>query len=280
MRSDGGIGNILIAGIGASSSVTTDVNTILEVKNGKSQVGLYANTGSGINNAGTLNATGDGTKGIVVDTASSIINTGVINVAGGVYTDSSNNKSGSVGVAVKDAGSTFTSSGVGSNVTVDVSGKESTGLFADTGVIDITNGTIKTSDGAFNLYAKGSTGKIKLTNASMETGQRSLLFYNESGGTFELNNVNATIKGAANSNDRGTAFYYVGTGVLPALTTANLSAYFTITFNGTAPNLTLNMESGSRLFIVDNVSIDLSVTATPLGSIAGRPVVNGTDEKT
>ena len=276
--SDGGIGNILIAGIGSSSSVTTDVNTVLEVKNGKSQVGMYANTGSHIINAGTLNAGGDGTKGIVVDTASSITNSGVINVSGGVYTDSSNNKSGSVGVAVKDAGSSFISSGSGSSVTVDVTGKESTGLFADTGVIDITNGTIKTSGGAFNLYSKGSTGKIKLTNVNMETGQRSLLFYNENGGTFELNNVNATIKGAANSNDRGTAFYYVGSGTLPTLTTADLSTYFTSVFNNTANNLTLNMESGSRLFIVDNVSIDLSVTATPLGSISGGPVVTGSSD--
>ena len=80
--SDGGIGNILIAGIGSSSSVTTDANTILEVKNGKSQVGMYANTGSDIINAGTLNASGAGTKGIVVDTASSVTNSGVINVSG------------------------------------------------------------------------------------------------------------------------------------------------------------------------------------------------------
>ncbi len=183
-----------------------------------------------------------------------------------------------MGVAVNDTGSSFISSGSGSSVTVDVSGKESTGLFADTGIIDITNGTIKTSDGAFNLYSKGSTGKIKLTNVNMETGQRSLLFYNETGGTFELNNVNATIKGAANANDRGTAFYYVGSGVLPTLTTANLSSYFTSVFNNTASNLTLNMESGSRLFIVDNVSIDLSVTATPLGSIAGGPTVTGSSD--
>ena len=38
------------------------------------------------------------------------------------------------------------------------------------------------------------------------------------------------------------------------------------------------METGSRLFIVDNVSIDLSVTATPLGSIAGGPTVTGSSD--
>lgn len=280
ITSDGGIGNILIAGVNAASIIIVASDTKLELKNGKSQVGMYANTGSSITNAGTLNASGDGTKGIVVDTASTFINTGSLNINGGVYTDSLNNKSGSVGIAVKNAGSTFTSTASGSSITVDVSGKESTGLFTDTGTINITNGNIKTSDGAFNLYSKGSTGKITLTNSTLETGKRSLLFYNETGGTFNLTNVNATVKGAANTADRGTAFYYVGVGTLPALTTAGLSSYFSSVFNNTAGNLTLNMESGSRLFIVDNVSIDLSVTATPLGTIAGGPTVNGSNYKT
>ena len=276
--SDGGIGNILVAGVSGSSIITIGSDTVLEAKNGKSQVGLYANMGSTITNNGTLTASGEGTKGIVVDTGSTMTNTGNISVTGGVYTDSLSNKTGSVGVAVKGAGSTFTSTS--GSVVVDVSGKESTGLFADTGTINITNGNIKTADGAFNLYSKGSTGKITLTNSTLETGQKSLLFYNETGGTFNLTNVNATVRGGTNVVDRGTAFYYVGTGILPALTTTDLSSYFTTVFNGTAGNLTLNMDSGSRLFIVDNVSIDLSVTATPLGSIPGGPTVNGSNYKT
>ena len=278
--SDGGIGNILLAGLGSSSLITVGSDTLLELKNGKAQVGMYANTGSSITNAGTLIASGDGTKGVVVDSGSIFSNTGNLNISGGVYTDSSNNKSGSVGIAVKNTGSSFTSTGVGSNVTIDVSGKESTGLFTDTGTINITNGNIKTSDGAFNLYAKGSTGKITLTNSILETGQRSLLFYNENGGTFDLTNVNALIRGSLNTDARGTAFYYVGSGTLPPLTTTGLSSYFSTVFNNTAGNLTLKMDSGSRLFIVDNVSIDLSVTATPLGSISGGPTVIGSDYKT
>ena len=278
--SDGGIGNILVAGVGTNSIITVASGTNLELKNGNSQVGLYANTGSAITNAGILTASGDGTKGVVVDTASTFTNTGSLDINGGVYTNPSNNKIGTVGIAVRNAGSSFTSTAAGSNVTVDVSGKESTGLFTDTGTINIANGNIKTSDGAFNLYSKGSTGKITLSNSTLEAGQRSLLFYNETGGTFNLNNVNATVTGATNATDRGTAFYYVGVGTLPALTTAGLSSYFSTVFNNTAGNLTLNMDSGSRLFIVDNVSIDLSVTATPLGTIAGGPTVNGSDYKT
>jgi hypothetical protein len=279
IENTGGLGNIGILAKGAAAQVTTAFDTEVKMDSGNLQTALFSDSGGIINNSGNIIiSNSNGVSGIIANgTNSKIINTGTTTISGGVYDDGMIKK-GSVGIAVKGSGSAFTSTG---NVIVEVSGQESTGLFADTGLIDITGGSIKTLNKAFNLYSTGSTGMIKLNNVTTETGQGSLLFYGENGGKFDLTNVTSTIKGGIDSNNRGTAFYYTGVGTLPPLSVSDLSTYFANTFNGTAGNLTLTMESESRLFIVDNVSIDLSTTSTPLGSIPGGPVVNGaTDYKT
>ncbi|MCP1224249.1 transporter [Sebaldella sp. S0638] len=274
--SDGGIGNILLVSDGSSSAIKIAGNTTLEAKNGNKQTGVLADNNSSVSIGSNLTMNGDASIAYIVNNGASVINTGTTSLTGGVYNDGTKNN-GSVGVAVIGNGSSFTSAG---SVNIDVSGQESTGLFAENGTVNINGGSIKTSDKAFNLYAKGTTGLITLENMTTETGQGSLLFYSENNGSFNLTNINSVIKGGTDSVNRGTAFYYTGTGTLPSLTTTGLSNYFNTVFNGTAGNLTLEMESGSRLFIVDNVSINLSTTSTPLGSIAGGPAVNGSDYKT
>ena len=278
ISSNGGVQNNLLVAIGSNSSATTEANTTLSLLNGNGQVGIFSSNGAAITNGGTLNASGNGTIGVITNDGT-VNNTGNLNISGGVYTDPSNNKMGTVGIAVLDSGAgtaSFTSSS--GNIQINVNGQESTGLFTDSGLVDITGGNIQASDSAFNLYSKGATGVIRLSGTTLRTGQRSLLFFSEDGGTFDLTNVNATIAGGADSSSRGTAFYYSGNNT--PLTKTDLENYFQTTFGGLTGKLTLNMESGSRLFIVDNIIMNLSTAATPLGSLANGPTVIGSNYKT
>ncbi len=278
ISSDGGIQNNLLVAIGSDSSVTTEAGTTLSLMNGNGQVGIFSSSGAEVNNGGTLNASGSGTIGVITNNGI-VTNTGNMNISGGIYTDSSNNNMGTVGIAVLKSGagtSSFTSAA--GNIQINVTGQESTGLFTDSGLIDITGGNIQASDSAFNLYSKGVTGVIRLNGTTLRTGQRSLLFYSEDGGTFDLTNVNATIAGGTDSSSRGTAFYYSGNNT--QLDKTDLESYFQATFGGLTGKLTLNMESGSRLFIVDNIIMNLSTAATPLGSLANGPAVIGNNYKT
>ena len=60
-----------------------------------------------------------------------------------------------------------------------------------------------------------------------------------------------------------------------------VSTWNTSTFNGTLNNLTLNMATGSRLFIASNVGMNLSNTGvTGLFALGTGPTINGTDYKT
>ena len=278
ISSNGGIQNNLLVAVGSNSSATTEANTTLSLLNGNGQVGIFSGNGAVINNGGTLNASGNGTIGVITNDGT-VINTGNLNISGGVYTDSTNNKIGTVGIAVLDSGAgtaSFTSSS--GTIQINVTGQESTGLFTDSGLIDMTGGNIQAADSAFNLYSKGAAGVIRLNGTTLRTGQKSLLFYSEDGGTFDLTNVNATIAGGADSSSRGTAFYYSGSNT--PLTKTDLENYFQTTFGGLTGKLTLNMESGSRLFIVDNIIMNLSTAATPLGSLANGPTVIGNNYKT
>ena len=294
IESDGGIENVLLAAIGKTAKLVTDGDITVNALNGVRQTGIYAgdfsttpsNGGGRIEFAGKLNVSGDASKGIVVDkagtssaTGASIVNSGEMSVSGGSYYDSVLNKTvGSVGVIVNGQYSKFESSGTGSTLNVDVADKESTAIFTNDGIADITNGNIKTSNGAFNLYSKGSTASIKLTDTFLETGQKSLLFYSESNGKFDLNNVTARIKGGTNAGDRGTAFYYQGTG--GSINATAIENYIKNMLNNTQGQLTLDMESGSRLFILDNVAVDLSSAAGAVGSLGINFTPTSTDYKT
>jgi hypothetical protein len=294
IESDGGTENVLLAAIGKTAKLITDQDIQVKAVNGVRQTGLYAgdfsttptNGGGIINFAGTLNVNGAASKGIVVDkagissaTGASITNTGTVDISGGSYFDSVLNKTvGSVGIIVNGEYSKFTSAGAGSSLKVNVADKESTAVFTSDGLIDITNGDIKTTNGAFNLYSKGNTGLIKLKDTSLETGQKSLLFYTESNGKFDLNNVTAVIKGGINASDRGTAFYYQGTG--GSISSTAIENYIKNMLNNTEGQLTLDMESGSRLFILDNVTVDLSSAVGAIGSLGINFTPTSTDYKT
>ncbi|MCP1225151.1 autotransporter domain-containing protein [Sebaldella sp. S0638] len=294
IESDGGNENILLAAIGKSAKLVTDKDIQVNAVNGIRQTGLYvgdftttpSNGGGTMTFAGKLNVSGDASKGVVVDkagtssaTGASITNSGMINISGGSYYDAAISKTvGTVGVIVNGQYSKFTSSGIGSTVKIDVADKESTAVFVSDGLADISNGDIKTSNGAFNLYSKGNTAVIKLTDTLLETGQKSLLFYSESNGKFDLNNVTAKIKGGTNASDRGTAFYYQGTG--GTISSAAIEAYIKNMLNNTQGQLTLDMEAGSRLFVMDNVTMDLSSAAGAIGSLGINFTPSSTDYKT
>ncbi|WP_455046295.1 beta strand repeat-containing protein, partial [Leptotrichia trevisanii] len=117
------------------------------------------------------------------------------------------------------------------------------------------------------------------------TGQKSLLFYLGENGTGKVSidgTMTATIEGGTTPNTRGNAFYYVGNGGDFGKT--QIENWAKNNFgNGsktTLGNLTLNMNKGSRLFIAQNVGMNLSDTTGDAVSKATGAHINGTDYKT
>jgi len=185
---------------------------------------------------------------------------------------------GAVGLAAMNNG-TITHTGGG---TIAVDGSASIGALGQSGgTVDITGGTIKATGGAFNTYAQGGT--VKFNGTTIDTQQKSLAFYaDNNGGTGRINFTGVTtanIAGGTDANTRGTAFYYQGSGYSP-FTSSDIASWSANTFGGTIGQLTLNMASGSRLFIASDVSMNLSDTAgSGLASSLGANIV-GSDYKT
>ena len=92
----------------------------------------------------------------------------------------------------------------------------------------------------------------------------------------------ANIKGGSDANSRGTAFLYKGTGATyTPFTPSAISAWAGANF-ANLNKLTLNMEQGSRLFIAQNVAMDLSGTAASgiAGALPGVTFTGSNDYKT
>ena len=259
-------------GVYKVSSGTLTNSAKINMSNTKSSVGMFINATGNVTNNGEINASGEGIKGIVAKAGSNVTNAGKITFDG-----KQNGNEGAVGLAAME-GSTLTHTGGG---TIIVEGSASVGAYSKDGstVVDITGGNLTAKNGAFNTYSKGGT--IKLSGTTVDTGQKSLAFYTDDTGVINFANpVIANIAGGTNSNSRGTAFLFRGIG--GTYTTFDGTAihnWATTRFNN-MNNLTLNMAPGSRLFIAQNVQMDLSNTSgTGLVSNLGTTPI-GSDYKT
>ena len=237
---------------------------------GDSSTGIFAKSSGAVTNTGEISASGKSVKAIIAQ-GSTINSTGKITVNGTALND----LDGSVGLASMNGGN-LTQNNANTNITVD--GSASIGAYADGKVgvpapvattLTMTGGTITAKGGAFNTYAANS-GTITLNGVTLNTEKKSLAFYTTDNGKIDFGTgatTTANIKGGTDSNSRGTAFLYKGAGATYAPFTPNDVKIWAGANFAHLDKLKLNMEQGSRLFIAQNVAMDLSGTAP--GGIAG-----------
>ncbi|AMD94318.1 autotransporter-associated N-terminal domain-containing protein [Leptotrichia sp. oral taxon 847] len=259
----------------SNGTVTNDSNAKITVTAGEN-IGMMAKSAAGqAGNMGTITVTSDGATGAVVSSGGHAANSGTITVTG----KTSSSGRGTAGI-IATGGSEFTTLGSGA-ITANVSGKNSVGIYAkDTNSkVEVLTHNTTTADGAVN-YAVDSNGVIDLNGTgTASTGAKSLLFYNNGGKINITKSMTATISGGSNTPaTRGTAFLYQGSGH-SSFTSGDISTWATTKFSGLS-NLTLNMNSGSRLFIASDVGMNLSdTTGSTLASALGANIT-GSDYKT
>ncbi len=279
-----GINNIAIyaGATGNPASTQSEIESYipLTITNSDLSTAIFGEKKAVITNNGDITISGsNGVKGIIVDSGVQATIGGNITLTnGGVYTDSSNVKTGSVVLGAM-GGSALINTGV---ITADVHGKESIAIYSESSALSVANAgsSIKALDGAFALTAVNN-GSIKYGGNYIEAGQKSLMFYLDNTSDIRITNpATAKIAGASNATDRGTAFYYKSPTAYGTFNSSDISLYFTNRYSSTLGNLTLNMETGSRLFIVDNVAMNLSSTNVSMGSVTNAPIINGSSYKT
>ena len=229
----------------------------IKIVDSNNSIGIFAKNSGTVTNTGSVSATGKSVKAIIAD-GSTVTNSGAITVNG----NSTSDTDGSIGLAAINGG-TLTQTGA---TDITVNDNASIGLYADGGSSKVTVGdsTIKATNGAFNIYSSNS-GLVEL-KGTVDTGQKSLAFYANGGNIKFIGPTTATIAGGNDSNTRGTAFLYKGTGystIIPgtgAPGTGTLGAWANSTFVLTQGNLTLDMKPGSRLFVAQDVEASLSGT--------------------
>ena len=252
----------------ATDTLTTAA--IINVSNSNSSTGISSEAGT-VSNSGNVNISGKSVKAIVAKGSTTVTSTGKITINGTALSDTD----GSVGLASMNGGN-LTQNHANTSITVD--GSASIGAYADGKVgvpapvattLNMTGGTITAKGGAFNTYAANS-GTITLNGVTLNTEKKSLAFYTTDNGKIDFGTgatTTANIKGGTDSNSRGTAFLYKGTGAsYSKFDSKEISKWAAANF-AHLDKLKLNMEQGSRLFIAQNVAIDLSGTAP--GGIAG-----------
>ena len=269
--------------VGIYTIATDDLTTAakIEIDNSDSSIALFGESAGTITNTGEISAKGKSVKAIIAN-RTVINNTGKVTVDGKALSDTD----GSVGLASMNGGN-LTQTG---DTNITVADSASIGLYADGKVniptavattLKVTGGTVTAKEGSFNTYAANS-GTITLDGVTLNTEPKSLAFYTTDGGKidFGTGSMNtANIKGGTDANSRGTAFLYKG--VLPggAPGYANFATGDILTWSNNnfdhLNKLTLNMEQGSRLFIAQNVAMDLSGTGAS-GIAAGLPGVTFT----
>ena len=229
----------------------------IKIVDSNSSIGIFAENSGTVTNTGSVSATGKSVKAIIAD-HSTVTSSGAITVNG----NSTSDTDGTIGLAAINGG-TLTQTGA---TDITVNDNASIGLYADGGSSKVTVGdsTIKATNGAFNIYSSNS-GLVEL-KGTVDTGQKSLAFYANGGNIKFTGPTTATILGGSDSNTRGTAFLYKGTGystITPgtgAPGTGTLGAWANSTFVSTQGNLTLDMKPGSRLFVAQDVEASLSGT--------------------
>ena len=306
-------GTITLEGTGVSSNVgaymtegtgnptgTFGSGSAITVK-GTDSTGVLITNGT-LSYQGTTEAQGDGVTGLLVGDNGS--NTAAVTAAGsgtvtvnggnaatsaGVYENATTKvKKGSYGIVVGKGSSLVSSGSNNVNVVANVKGAESIGLYSgESATLEVGDHDVKAYDGAVNYDAdKNSTITLKGTGTAT-TGQKSLLFYtgsdNANQGKVLINGtMTATVEGGTTPNTRGNAFLYVGNG--GDFGKSQIENWAKNNFgdgtNSTLGHLTLNMNSGSRLFIAQNVKMDLSDTTGNTVSTATGAHINGTDYKT
>ena len=306
-------GRITLEGTGVSSNVgaymtkgtgnpagTFGSGSAITVK-GTDSTGVLITNGT-LSYQGTTEAQGDGVTGLLVGDNGS--NTAAVTAAGsgtvtvnggnaatsaGVYENATTKvKKGSYGIVVGKGSSLVSSGSNNVNVVANVKGAESIGLYSgESATLEVGDHDVKAYDGAVNYDAdKNSTITLKGTGTAT-TGQKSLLFYtgsdNANQGKVLINGtMTATVEGGTTPNTRGNAFLYVGNG--GDFGKSQIENWAKHNFgdgtNSTLGHLTLNMNSGSRLFIAQNVKMDLSDTTGNTVSTATGAHINGTDYKT
>ena len=319
MATDGGTidNNSKIELLGSGASTNTGVLLVKENKTttpsgtfgtnsnikitGDNSIGVLVRNGT-LDYAGTTTAQGKGVAGLIVgdngtnmatvtakDTGTVTVNGGASTTPAGVYsyTDASGNtiKKGSYGIVVGKNSNLLSNNGKNVDVDVNVKEAESIGLYAgENATLEVGNHTVKADEGAVNYDA--DKGKITLKGTgTATTGKKSLLFYLGEDGTGKVSidgKMTATIEGATKASERGTAFYYVGNG--GNFGKSEIEGWAKVNFgdgtNTTLGNLTLNMNKDSRLFIAQNVGMNLSDTTGNTISSATGAHINGNDYKT
>ncbi|MCP1226230.1 hypothetical protein [Sebaldella sp. S0638] len=217
-------------------------------------------------NSGTISISGTGSRGALVTNGGSFTNTGNVKVTG----------EDSYGLVAQ--GGTIT----GGDVDINITGVASVGIYAggSSSTVSISSGDVNINNGGINFNA-GQNGVLNLNGAKFVTGNKSLGFYTTGNGQISIVNMDGTIKGGTSASDRGTAFYVSGNGIsstniASAADIENLLTASGITING----LKLNMESGSRLFTLGNVSLNLSAVEGINTTGFSSMTVNGSDYKT
>jgi len=269
---------------------------------GDNSTGVLITNGT-LNYGGTTTATGNGVTGLIIgdNTAANnaVVTTtkaGTVTVndgaggSAGVYEYLASDgktkiKKGSYGIVVGKNSKLLSSPTGNVNVVADVKGAESIGLYSgENATLEVGDHDVKAYEGAVNYDA--DKGKITLKGTGTSTtGQKSLLFYLGQDGSGKVSidgAMTATIEGGTTPNERGNAFYYVGNG--GDFGKSQIQGWAKNNFGDgtktTLGNLTLNMNKGSRLFIAQNVGMDLSDTTGDAVSKATGANINGTDYKT
>ena len=279
----GGKENVGIYTVTADDKLTTAAK--IDIDNSDNSIGLFAKAAADVTNTGEISATGKSVKAIITQ-GSKIESSGAITVNGTALSATD----GSVGLASMNGGNLIqtgaTNITVGDSASIGLyaDGKYKTTAAAAATALKVTGGTVTAKDGAFNTYAANS-GTITLDGVTLNTEQKSLAFYTTDGGKidFGTGSMNtANIKGGTDANSRGTAFLYKGAGATyTPFTPSAISAWAGANF-ANLNKLTLNMEQGSRLFIAQNVAMDLSGTAASgiAGALPGVTFTGSNDYKT
>ena len=281
-------GEIKVTGknsIGAYNKNTLTLNGKIITTSEKS-TGVFSERGT-VTNTGTVNVSGKSVKAIVGKGTTTITSTGKVTVNG----DALSATNGAVGLASMN-GATVSQSNATTSVTVN--GSASIGAYADgkvgigaavTTKLNITGGTITAKGGAFNTYA-ANMGTITLNGVTLNTEPKSLAFYTTDNGKIDFGTgatkTTANIKGGKDSNSRGTAFLYKGAGATYSKFDSKEIGKWAAANFAHLNNLKLVMEKGSRLFIAQNVAMDLSGTA-PSGitsGLSGVTITGSNDYKT
>ena len=253
----------------------TNKNLISISSTGSDNIGIYASNGNVINDAvGKITVAAGENIGIMATGSGTATNKGDVTVTsdgsvGVVQTGGTVNNEKDITVTGKTSGTGRGTAGIiatggmynttaPGNVNFDVKGKGSLGIYSKSSTVNIETYDVKAKDQAVNFVAE-TGGSINLNGTgTATTGQKSLLFYTN-GGTININQpMSATIDGGTDANNRGTAFYYVGTGTYSPFNQGVVGSWISSTFNNTLHNLTLTMNPGSRLFIAQNVGMNLT----------------------